>query len=430
MYFADVESTTFHIDMNSCFCSAEQQANPSLRGKPIAVVAYLSPGACIISPSYEAKERGVETGMRIRDGKALCPELHCMMPDPGKYRYINRKFFQIYQYYSDKVTPLSIDEFAIQMEKTPSLEGLQQKGFTTSQAMRKIGLQIKQRIRKEFSWMKVSIGYGPNRFLAKMASNLKKPDGLNEINKHNIVNVLSAMSLEDIKGIKGGNGGRLRRYGITTPLEFFDASTADLTQAFQSINGLYWWQRLHGEEPDSREFDRKSFGNSHALYEPYMPSDYRLHQVLMQLVFKMGFRLRRGGYSASGIHIGCLYSDYTYWHKGVKLGGSIIDSRDLYNEALRVLLMGPLKHIRTLSVSCHYLTQPQKIQQELFCNNERKHNLTAALDRISNKWGHLAVTPATLLNLDRRVLDRVPFGAVKELEELLFQEDIIRENSY
>lgn len=427
MEFSDVESTTMHIDMNSCFCSAEQQANPLLRGKPIAVCAYLSPSACIISPSIEAKARGVETGMRIRDGKALCPELYCMMPDPSKYRFINRKFFQIFQYYTDKVTPLSIDEFAIQFDKSPSIEGLKNKNLTTSQAMYKIGLQIKQRIRKEFDWMRVSIGYGPNRFLAKMASNLKKPDGLNEICRNNILDILSKMSLEDIKGIKGGNGGRLRRYGITTPVEFLEASESDLTQAFQSVNGLYWYQRLHGFEPDTREFDRKSFGNSHALYEPYLPADKRLHQVLMQLVLKMGYRLRHAGFSAGGIHIGCLYDDYTYWHKGIKLGGSIIDSRDLYDESLRLLMIGPQKHIRTLSVSCHYLSQPQIVQQQLFCNNERKYKVTVALDKITERWGHNVVTPATLLNLDRRVLDRVPFGAVKELEEFLFQEETIHE---
>lgn len=412
-----------HIDMNSCFCSAEQQANPLLRGKPIAVCAYLSPSACIISPSIEAKVRSVETGMRIREGKALCPELTCMMPDPGKYRFINRKFFQIFQYYTDKVTPLSIDEFAIQFDNSPVIEGLKKKDLSTSQAMNRIGLQIKQRIRKEFDWMRVSIGYGPNRFLAKMASNLQKPDGLNEISKENILDVLSRMSLEDIKGIKGGNGGRLRRYGITTPIEFFNASISDLTQAFQSINGVYWWQRLHGQEPDTREFDRKSFGNSHALYEPYLPYDHRLHQILTQLVFKMGYRLRHAGFSAAGIHVSCLYDDYTYWHHGKKLGGAIVDSRELYEEALNVLMSGPQKHIKTLAVSCHYLIQPQVVQQKLFCNNERQYNLTVALDKITERWGHNTVTPGTMLNLDRRVLDRVPFGAVKELEEFLFQEN-------
>ena len=424
MVFSDVPSYTMHIDMNSCFCSAEQEANPLLRGKPIAVCAYLSPSACIISPSIEAKAMGVETGMRIRDGLALCPNLKCMMPDPAKYRFVNRKFLQVYQYYTASITPLSIDEFCLGFENAPLMSGYKSKNVSTSLAMYEIGLQIKQRIKKDFNWMRVSIGYGPNRFLAKMASNLKKPDGLNEISQHNILDIVGKMQLEDIKGIKGGNGGRLRRFGINTPLQFFQASQSDLTQAFQSVNGLYWWQRLHGYEPDAREFDRKSFGNSHALYKPYVRTERPLHQILMQLVLKTGYRLRRAGFSASGIHVSCLYADYTYWHQGKKLGGAMVSSQELYQEAMRVLEVSPVKPIRTLAISCHYLTKPQNVQQTLFTNNQRVHNLTIAMDKITERWGHNTIGPATLLNLDRRVLDRVPFGAVKELEEMLFEEEI------
>lgn len=135
------------------------------------------------------------------------------------------------------------------------------------------------------------------------------------------------MKLEDIKGIKGGNGGGYD--AINTTRSIFQRIAEWSHSAFQSVNGLYWYQRLHGFEPDSRVFDRKSFGNSHALYEPYLPTDPRLHQVLCELVSqKMGFRLRRAGFSASGIHIGCLYSDYTYWHKGLKLGIKFIDGDD------------------------------------------------------------------------------------------------------
>lgn len=413
-----------HIDMNSCFCSVEQEANHLLRGKPIAVCAYISPSACIISPSIEAKKMGVETGMRIREGLALCPQLQCMMPDPAKYKYVNRKFLQIYQYYTSDITPLSIDEFALHFENTPTLWGLTKKGLSVSDAMVQIAVQIKQRIRDEFEWMKVSVGIGPNRFLAKMASNIQKPDGLHEINKENILAILSKMQLEDIKGIKKGNGSRLRRYGITTPIQMFDASKTDLTKAFQSVNGLYWWQRLHGYEPDSREFDRKSFGNSHALYKPYLPHEKPLRQILLQLVLKMGYRLRHAGFSASGIHLSCLYADYSYWHQGKKLGGSVLSSNVLFEEACRLLDASFPKPIRTIAVSCHYLTQPQMVQQDLFSNNDRVQKLSDVIDRITERWGHNTVAPASLLGLERKVLDRVPFGAVKELEEFMFDDGI------
>lgn len=416
-----------HIDMNSCFCSVEQQANPLLRNKPIAVVAYLSPGACILTASIEAKRCKVETGMRIRDGKALCPQLICMMPDPPKYRHINRKFLQIFQHYTDQITPLSIDEFAIHFQKSPVLITYKKQGHTTSQAMYKIGKEIKQKINNQFDWMKVSIGFGPNRFLAKMASNLQKPDGLNEISKQNIIQVLQKMELEDIKGIKHGNGTRLRMAKIHTTMKFFEASSDELVSAFRSIVGHHWWMRLHGYEPDTREFPRKSFGNQHALYTAYYSTDHNLHQVLCQITMKIGFRIRKAGYSAQGINVGCLFDDYTYWHESHKTTRSLTSDRDIYNEALQVLLKCPHKKIRTLSASCHYLNDNQASQESLFEDNERKHNLTVALDKITNRWGPNSVTPATLLKLERRVLDRVPFGAVKELEEILFQDDITTE---
>lgn len=427
MEFSDAQSTTMHIDMNSCFCSVEQQSNPLLRNKPIAVVAYMSPGACILTASIEAKRFKVETGMRIRDGKALCPQLICMMPDPPKYRFINRKFLQIFQEYTDQIAPLSIDEFAIDFSKSPAVESLMNKGCTTSQAMYRIGLEIKKKISNEYDWMKVSIGFGPNRFLAKMASNLQKPDGLHEISKHNILQVLQKKELEDIKGIKQGNGTRLRSYGINTTLKFFNASQHDLQQAFRSIVGYHWWMRLHGYEPDKREFPRKSFGNQHALFTAYYPTDYQLHQVLCQITMKIGYRIRKSGYSAQGINVACLFDDYTYWHESHKTTRTLTADNDIYKEALHVLLKCPNRRIRTLSASCHYLNEHQANQELLFENNERKHNLTKALDKISNRWGPNTVTPGTLLNLERRVLDRVPFGAVKELEEFLYQEDITTE---
>lgn len=427
MEFSNADSTTMHIDMNSCFCSIEQQANPLLRNKPIAVVAYMSPGACILTASIEAKRFGVETGMRIKDGKLLCPQLICMMPDPPKYRYANRKFLQFFQQYTDQIAPLSIDEFAIDFSSSPTLYAFNDKGLTTSQAMHKIGLGIKEKINDQYDWMKVSIGFGPNRFLAKMASNLQKPDGLHEISKQNILQVLQKMELEDIKGIKQGNGTRLRSYGINTALKFFYASQNDLKQAFRSIVGYYWWMRLHGYEPDKREFPRKSFGNQHALFTAYYPTDHQLHQVLCQITMKIGYRIRKAGYSAQGINVACLFDDYTYWHESHKTTHTLTADNDIYKEALHVLLKCPNKRIRTLSASCHYLNEYQATQELLFENNERKHNLMNALDKITNRWGSNTVTPATLLNLERKVLDRVPFGATKELEEFIFQENISSE---
>src|SRR3989338_7172302 len=129
-------STILHIDLNSCFATIEQQANPLFRGKPIAVAAYTTPNGCILAPSIEAKQYGVKTGMRVKDGKLLCPNLIILPSDPNKYREVHLRFRRLLSEYTDEVIPKSIDEFVLNL--------------ATLQVAKPedVGKQIKQRIKK------------------------------------------------------------------------------------------------------------------------------------------------------------------------------------------------------------------------------------------------------------------------------------------
>ena len=102
-----------HLDFNSCFASIEQQANPLLRGKPVAVVAYNSPSGCILTASIEVKKLGVKTGLRVREGKLLCPKLIVLPSDPPKYRFVNRALLKLFNEYSPEVSVRSIDEMLL-----------------------------------------------------------------------------------------------------------------------------------------------------------------------------------------------------------------------------------------------------------------------------------------------------------------------------
>lgn len=182
--FNSQPANIMHLDINSCFATIEQQANPLLRGKPVAVAAYVSPSGCILAASIEAKKLGVKTGMRVKDGRALCPELIVMDSDPEKYRRVHMELRQLLSEYSDKVTPKSIDEFLVELEGYPSFK----------QGWEKLGLELKKRINKEIGdWIKVSIGFGASRFLAKTASNFHKPNGLFQIDQFNYQQVYSQM---------------------------------------------------------------------------------------------------------------------------------------------------------------------------------------------------------------------------------------------
>jgi len=236
--------TIMHVDLNSCFATIEQQANPLLRGKPMVVAAYDTPNGCVVAPSIEAKRYGIKTGMTVRDARLLYPRVIVRTPDPAKYRYVHLLFRKIFKDYSPDVTPKSIDEAVIDLTYTLSLF----KGTVTD-----IGRDIKKRFRKEIGeWMTCSIGVSTNRFLAKLAASLHKPDGLDIIDHTNVLDVYKRVSLLDLSGINTRFQARLNASDIFTPMEFYNAPLDLLKkQVFQSILGYYWYLRLRGHEIDA-----------------------------------------------------------------------------------------------------------------------------------------------------------------------------------
>lgn len=410
--FNPKQPTILHIDLNSCFATIEQQANPKLRGKPIAVAAYATGSGCILAPSIEAKKLGIKVGMRVKEGKMICRELIILPPDPMKYRSIHLGLKKILSDYTDNIVPKSIDEFVLNLEESPVFK----KGMVN------IGQEIKQRIKEEAGeWLTVSIGIGPNRFLAKTGAGLHKPDGLDVIDKNNFLEVYSNLRLMDLCGIKAKNAIRLNNMGIFTVMDFYQASVWKLKAAFQAITGYYWYLRLHGWEIDDVEFQRRSFGNSYALPHPFSTPE-ELAPLLQKLVEKTGSRLRKAGYRARGIHIAVMYRDGDFWHRGVTLPDYIFDSRDIFKTAFRILLHSPYKKpVRELAESVFCLQKVVHSQLSLFEDLAKKENLTKAIDEINEKWGNFVITPGRMLGMEDIILDRIAFGGIKDLEEVVIK---------
>lgn len=403
-------STIMHIDLNSCFATIEQQANPKLRGKPIAVAAYATPSGCIIAPSVEAKERGIKVGMRVKEGKLLYPNLIILEPDPWKYRNVHIALRKLISEYTASYNPKSIDEFVLDLEGYPSYK----------KGMHKVAQEIKDRIKDEIGeWLRVSIGIAPNRFLAKTASSLHKPDGLDEINKDNFIEIYKKLELGDLNGIKDRNTARLNSVGIYTVLDFYRASVSTIKAAFNSINGYYWYLRLRGWEIDDVLFARRSYGNSYALPKPLKTKE-ELSPILTKLVEKTGMRLRRAGYKTKGVYVSISYRDGGYWHKGVSFDRELFGSRDIYKKAYRILSKSPYqKPVRELAVSCFNLIKSNSNQLELFEDVEKKERVVNSIDKTNRKWGEFVITPARMLSAKDDVPDRIAFGGVKELEEFV-----------
>ena len=411
-------SAIMHIDLNSCFATIEQQSNPLLRGKRVAVAAYTTPNGCILAPSVEAKTLGIKCGMRVREGKHLCPDLIILPPDPGKYRFVNRKLLQLLRTYCPEVEIKSIDEMNLDFTHIPPLE----------RELHHIAQEIKAAIRREIGeWMTVSIGIAPNRFLAKLAANLHKPDGLDEINAANLRTVLATMGLADLFGIKHRNEARLFRAGIYTPLDMLDASPQRLIAAFESIAGYYWHLRLRGWEIDDVDFGRKSIGHSYALKNQRVGTR-ELCRLLCKLTEKVGLRMRRLGYTARGVHLSFFYADKGHWNRRVMSPTPLFASKDIYQRVAQLYARAPkAKGLRSLAVSCYALIKEPLLQTSFLEDEQKKRSLTLALDTIAERWGDFAIAPALMMGMEDTILDRIAFGTVKDLDELIWQDETTHE---
>lgn len=407
-------SNLMHIDLNSCFATIEQQANPLLRGKPLAVAAFTTNKGCILAASVEAKKLGIKTGMRVMDGKNICQKLIVLPPDPWKYRNVHLKLRKIIGDYTTDFAPKSIDEFVLNME-----------GFLDirRQNMQEVATEIKKRIKTEIGeWLTVSVGIAPNRYLAKIAAGIKKPDGLEEINIKNYVEVFKKMKLTDLTGIKDRNAARLNSVGIYSTWDFYEAPLWKLRAAFHSVTSLYWHIRLRGFEVDGVEFGRRSYGNSTSIGANLSKTE-ELCPILSRLTEKMSARLRAAGYKADGIHLMLTYKDGSWWHKGRLMSASKFDSRDFYKAAFRLLAeameQNGQKSVRNVAVSCFGLSKATALQLSIFEDVVKRHNTTKAVDALNTRWGDFTVGSARSVNGAKAVLDRIAFGGVKELEELV-----------
>ncbi len=401
-----------HIDLNSCFATVEQQANPLLRNKPVVVAAHATPNGCILSPSIEAKKLGIKTGMTVREAKLICNQTIVLETDPPKYRDVHIKFRKIFNDYSDKVTPKSIDEAIIDFTQERYLK----------RDLTDIALEIKQRMRREIGeWISCSVGIAPNRFLAKLGASLHKPNGLDTITHENLRNVYASLVLVDLHGIATHNEARLNTFGIFTPLQFLDAPREVLEKkVFQSIVGYYWYLRLRGWEIDDVEYGQKSIGQQYALYKP-TADPAEISRLLMKLCEKMGRRLRKTGQCAQGVHVAVLYKDYTHWHKGKKFNAKLYTTVELYRKAQYVLNQQPKKEvIKKLAVSCFDLVSDDTASQmNLFggSDSEKMRRVTDAMDKINDKFGEYVITPATMMEVKDEIQDSIAFGRIRELEK-------------
>jgi DNA polymerase-4 len=397
-----------HIDLNSCFATVEQQARPMLRGRPIAIVNRRTDKTAIVTASYEAKKMGVKVGMKLREAKFLCPDIIGIESDPSKYRYVYHKLLDIMNDYSAHVTMKSIDEGVIDFHNTTA--AMQGRDLV------EIGMEIKQRLKDEIGvWMRCNIGIATNRFLAKTAAGLHKPDGLDEITPQNIREVLGELKLTDLTGIASRNEKRLNSVGIMTPLQLLDTDSTTLHRiVFKSVVGDWWYKRLRGWEVDDVSTDIKRVGRQYVL-ESFSLSYDEILQRLHHLCESVGSRMRSQGKSARGIYVYAKTLERGYWHASSLSSLPFSSDQTIYAQALRLFQKAP-DGMKEIGIHCYELEPIEDSQLSLF-NDQivREQQVTHAIDGINKRWGDRTIHSAGTLGTGIYVQTKIPFGSTRYL---------------
>lgn len=405
--------TILHIDFNSFFATVEQQANPRLRGKPIGVTGGDRMERTVLgAASIEAKKFGVKTGMHPFEARRLCPGLILVKGDSDKYLAVTKKFLNIIKDFSPFVEVFSIDEVFLELPTSvilrPQAEGYNYILRSAQNDMIKVARQIKSRVRNEIGeWMKVSIGISYNKLMAKLASNLQKPDGLVVIkNQDEAIKVLDKIELDEICGIGGRIKKRLNNMGIFDFKNLRQVPLSTLLISFKSYGQILYNMARGIDNSEIMPFyekgEVKSIGHRHTIdHDTNNPIEIK--QIFLKLTELIAGRLRAkrlvgrtvsvwyrlashigsGVFERDGMQITIPYAD---------------DGLDIFNAAWKIFhTIWSGDKIRMIGVSISNLKPIHPQNLSLLPEDNRKEILNQVLDAVNTRFGEFTLQRGILL---------------------------------
>lgn len=378
-----------HIDMNAFFASVEQQINPALRGKPIVVIGS-NERTVVTTSSYEARAYGVKTGMTKYEAKRLCPHIILVAGDTGRYTDTCRRLVEIFRQYTPIVEVYSIDEAFLDITGSIPL-------FDSAKIIAK---NIKGDIHKRFGRLTCSIGIAPNKLLAKLGSDMKKPDGLVVIQQEDVSKLLENLPVKELCGIGPQIETHLSAMGIRTCGQLGRASIHVLRNRFGVIGERLKLMAQGIDDspviPLGQEPNAKSVGHSMTLDRDVSDME-TLERHILQLSEMVGRRMRRGGYTGRTVALTLRYSDFTTFTKRTTVGMHTNNSIDIYIFAKEILNTIRLQQpIRLVGVSVSNLTKNIS-QMPLLISDRNKKAATRAMDEINDRYGDFFITWGTLI---------------------------------
>lgn len=395
------------VDFNSYFASVEQELNPALRGQPVGVVPMLADSTCCIAASYEAKAFGVKTGTRVGDAKVMCPGIRLVEARHEKYVDFHHRLVEAVESCIHVDEVMSIDEMAC---------GLPENWRSREKAV-EVARRIKQEIARQVGpRLRCSIGIAPNRFLAKTASDMQKPDGLVVLDEGDLPERLHGLELRDLCGIGRNMEVRLHRAGIRTVRQLCAAGKDELRRVWGGIEGERFHDQLRGRLVHEAPTSHTTVGHSHVL----PPQERRPEQalaVLHRLTQKAAMRLRKMGYFAGGLHLALKYPDRERWGMDLRFQETQ-DSIHLVRVMgeLWARRPGPERNILAVGVTLFRLTEAANVTPCLFEHAGRRDRLGHLMDSINRKFGKNSVFLGGSMEALHAAPMRIAFHHIPDLE--------------
>jgi DNA polymerase-4 len=414
------------VDLNSYFASVEQEIRPELRGRPVGIVPMMADTTVCIAASYEAKAYGVKTGTVVADAKRMCPGLMLVEARHEIYVDYHHRIVEAVESCLPVTAVLSIDEMACR------LMGRERPLLAAMELARKVKARIRERVGQT---LRSSVGLATNRYLAKVASDMEKPDGLVALPKDILPEALRRLTLRDLPGIGSRMEKRLNERGILTMDDLLSLDCEQAGQVWGSVWGERLWHWLQGEDFDMDETEHlKSMSHQHVL-APEMRTAEKAWAVAHKLLHKAAMRLRADNLWASSIGLAIGFavphgqntpvSSFGAPTRGWKAELCLSECQDNQTliAALRRLWESrpsgqEFEHPYFIGVHLNGLVPDHLHSLNLFDGSEEeqsKTRLLATMDELNNKYGLSTLAPATMLTAFKAAPTRIAFHTIPEL---------------
>lgn len=402
------------LDLNSYFASVEQQERPELRGRPVGVIPLLTEHTCCIAVSYEAKAYGVKTGTNVAEAQALCPHIVLVEARPKLYVDYHLRIVAAANNCLPVAHIMSVDEMAFRLMG-------RERAVTNAT---RLAVDLKEAIRGVGDTLRCSIGLAPNRYLAKLASDMLKPDGMTVLLRRDLPRALFRLELRDLIGVGRAMERRIHAHGIKSVEQLCQLSPQQMRKVWGSVQGERMWHLLRGADFNDPECERKSLGRQHVLAPEYRTRQQAYQsprsccstrrQIFVRIYGReesaalsslcaraiagtTGLRLNHGRHNCASASAAIRSPCSATWEK-------------LWESC-------PATTPLQVGVWLSDLVPDEQHSLSLFENDERQFRLSSVVDTLNDRFGQRTVYLAGIHSVRDTAPTRIAFTSIPDLKE-------------